>query len=65
MKALIEITRGGEMVNTFSIAGAFYSLCKENGFDVSTVANMMLLEATNEANQTMYNSNCYVRSDTE
>ena len=65
MKALIEITKGGEIVNSFSIAGAFYSLCKENGFDVVTVANMMLLEATNEANQTMYNSQIYKRSDTE
>lgn len=65
MKALIEITHGGEMVNTFSIAGAFYSLCKENGFDVLTVANMMLLEATNEANSALYNQNCYLRSDTE
>lgn len=65
MRAIIEIKNEGEMVNTFSIAGAFYSLCKENGFDITTVANMMLLEATNESNQIMYNSLIGKRSDTE
>ena len=65
MKALIEITKNGELVNTFTIAGAFYSLCKENGIDVPTLANMMLLEATNEANQIMYKSQICEGSDTE
>lgn len=64
MKLSVEIVEK-EVINSFVYAGAFYNLCKEQNIDVTTVANMMLLEATNEANQALYNSHCYQRSDTE
>ena len=62
---LFAKVEAGEPTNVFTVANAFYEFCKGNSVDVATVAQMMLLEATNEANQTMYNSQCYVRSDTE
>lgn len=64
MKLYAEI-KAEEVVNSFVLAGTFYDFCKGNSIDVTTVANMMLLEATNEANSVLYNSNCCVRSDTE
>jgi hypothetical protein len=45
-----------EKENAFEYARVFYNACKSSLIDVSTVAQMMLLEDTNEKNQTMYAS---------
>ena len=44
MKLYIEC-EAHERTTSFSLAEAFYDLCKASFVDVETVANMMLLEA--------------------
>ena len=53
MKIYIEY-EPEEKENAFEYARVFYNACKSSFIDVSTVAQMMLLEDTNEKNQTMY-----------
>lgn len=65
MTLTVNLETGKEAVDSFALAGAFYRLCKGLNIDVVTVANMLMLEATNESNQTLYNSNCCLRSDAE